>query len=118
MTEQELEKIKYPLGRFKRPGEINQSQVKEWIEEIETLPKKFRNTVENLPDAKLETSYREGGWTLRQITHHVPDSHLNSYIRFKLAMSENNPTIKPYDENVWAEHYDAKHAPIAISLAL
>src|SRR6266536_6127726 len=88
------------------------------IAEIRDFPPVIRSAVEGLTDDQLDTPYREGGWTVRQVVHHVPDSHANSYIRFKLALTEHEPTIKPYDESVWAELVDAKTSPIEPSLNL
>jgi hypothetical protein len=88
------------------------------IEDIAATPQRMRKAVEGMTEQQLNTPYREGGWTVRQVVHHVPDSHMNSYIRFKLALTEREPTIKPYDEAAWAELIDAKNAPIETSLQL
>jgi hypothetical protein len=88
------------------------------MDEIEQAPARLRAVVAGLSDAQLDTPYRPVGWTVRQVVHHVPDSHLNSYVRFRLALTEKEPTIKPYDESRWAELTDARTAPIEISLAL
>jgi hypothetical protein len=88
------------------------------IEDIAATPERMRKAVEGMKEQQLNTPYREGGWTVRQVVHHVPDSHMNSYIRFKLALTEHEPTIKPYDEAQWAELIDAKDAPIETSLQL
>ena len=110
--------LRYPVGRFKAPTEITSAQRQEWIAEIQALPGKLRDTIEPLRDAQLDTPYRPGGWTVRQVVHHLADSHLNSYVRFRLALTEDNPTIKPYAEAKWAELPDAKTAPAAVSLEL
>ena len=85
---------------------------------IDTLPSQLRMEVENLSEQQLDTPYRFGGWTIRQVVHHIPDSHINSYVRFKLALTENNPTIKTYEEHLWAELKDSLETPINISLTL
>jgi uncharacterized damage-inducible protein DinB len=112
------EDLRYPVGRFKREGAATYAQREHWIQEIEQAPARLRAAVDGLSDARLDTPYREGGWTIRQVVHHLPDSHMNAYVRFRLALTEDNPTIKPYDQSRWAELEDAKRAPIAPSLAL
>ncbi|BAU26050.1 DinB family protein [Aneurinibacillus soli] len=109
--------VKFPIGQFRCDEEISFTQVNKWIEEICVLPTELHNIVEGLGDVQLDTPYRDGGWTIRQVVHHVADSHMNAYIRFKLALTENRPTIKPYDEGLWAELSDSK-LPVAISLKL
>ena len=118
MIATEIENQKYPIGNFFAPAEYSGKLIDEWIRTIEELPKKLREEVRNLNDEQLDTPYREGGWTVRQVIHHLPDSHLNAYIRFKLAMTEDLPTIKPYLEKRWAELEESKHAPAEVSLAL
>ena len=118
MITTEIENQKYPIGKFSAPLEYSGKLIDEWIRTIEELPKKLREEVRNLNDEQLDTPYREGGWTVRQVIHHLPDSHLNAYIRFKLAVTEDLPTIKPYLEKRWAELEDAKQAPAEVSLAL
>ena len=113
----ELDNLRYPVGRF-TPVENTANMRAENIRAIDLLPKRLCAAVAGLNDAKLDTPYRDGGWTVRQVVHHVPDSHLNSYVRFKLALTENEPTIRPYMENLWAELPEAKSAPIEPSLAL
>ncbi len=113
-----LNQLKYPIGKFSLPAAISPEDIRQWIAEIEMLPGLLRNAVEPLNDAQLNTPYRPQGWTVRQVVHHLPDSHLNSYIRFKLALTEDNPVIKPYREEQWAELPDGKTAPIAVSLVL
>ena len=109
---------RYPIGKFEWKGALNQEQRKQCIAEIEKTPADFRTAVRGLSDQQLDTPYREGGWTVRQLVHHVPDSHLNSYVRFKLALTEEEPTIKPYDEKLWAQLPDSLATPVEISLAL
>ena len=110
--------LQYPIGRFAWSGPNSESDRKRYIEEIERAPERLRAAVAGLSDAQVDTPYRPGGWTVRQVVHHVPDSHLNSYVRFRLALTEKEPTIKPYDESQWAELADARTAPIEMSLAL
>jgi hypothetical protein len=110
-------KERYPIGVFKFDGEITNNVIKSWINEIEDLPELLRNAVRDLDNEQLDTPYRSGGWTVSQVVHHLADSHMNAYVRFKLALTEENPVIKPYDEGKWAELPDYK-LPIDISLSL
>jgi hypothetical protein len=109
---------RYPIGEFTWNGPDTSEQRKEFIDNIASAPQKLRAAVAGLNETQLGTPYRDGGWTVRQVVHHLPDSHINSYIRFKFALTEHEPTIKPYDEAVWAELIDAKTAPIEHSLSL
>ena len=108
--------LQYPIGRFEWRGPNSDADRQRYLDEIEQAPARMRVAVARLSDSQLDTPYRPGGWTVRQVVHHVPDSHLNSYVRFRLALTEENPTIKPYDESRWAELTDARTAPIEISL--
>lgn len=108
---------RYPIGKFEFTGKISTAQREQWIREIETQPARMRQAVEGLSEDQLNLPYREGGWTLRQVVHHVADSHINAYTRFKLALTEDNPTIRPYFEDRWAELPDSM-ADIGVSLAL
>jgi hypothetical protein len=110
--------LRYPVGRYQPPEFITAAQRLLWIRQIEDLPASLNQAVTGLSDMQLDTPYRPAGWTVRQLVHHLPDSHLNSYSRFRLALTESSPIIKPYDEAAWAELPDAKGAPIAPSLAL
>jgi hypothetical protein len=110
--------LRYPIGEFKFEGPITDEQRQALINQIEEAPAKLRSAVAGLTEEQLNTPYRPGGWTVRQVVHHVPDSHLNSYMRFKLAMTEEEPTIRTYYEDRWAELDDARNAPIDISLNL
>src|ERR1044071_2540941 len=101
MLTAEFETLKYPVGKFVRLEEYTAQKIGEWIQTLETLPSRLRESVRNLNDQQLDTPYREGGWTIRQVVHHLADSHINSYVRFKLALTEDNPTIKPYHEDRW-----------------
>lgn len=113
-----LDQLRYPTGKFKAAESYTPDTINGYISTIESFPDALKKAVQNLNDAQLDTPYREGGWTIRQVVHHVADSHLNAYIRFKLALTEDNPTIKPYKEGLWAELEEAKHAPIELSLPL
>jgi len=112
-----LETLKYPIGRFKVPRGITPTFIEVAIQEIETLPKQITTAVAGLSENQLDTPYREGGWSIRQVVHHLADSHINSYIRFKWTLTEDMPTIKAYDENTWADLADYD-APVEISIAL
>jgi len=113
-----MEDLQYPVGKFNPKPAISANERRAMIREIEEAPAHLRRAVEGLDEAQLDTPYRPGGWTVRQVVHHLPDSHLNSYIRFKLAVTEIHPTIKPYEQQLWAELPEAKTAPIEISLRL
>jgi hypothetical protein len=110
--------IRYPIGKFTWSGSNAPAERAAAIDAIAAAPEKMRQAVSGLDEAQLDTPYREGGWTIRQVVHHVPDSHVNSYIRFKLALTEHEPTVKPYDEALWANLIDARTAPIEPSLSL
>lgn len=114
----ELEHLKYPIGKFHSQPEYSQAEVKTNIQIISALPSKFINLLGNWDSEKLNTPYRPEGWTVRQLVHHVADSHINAYTRCRLALTEDNPVIKPYEEQLWAELPDAKTAPIELSLQL
>jgi uncharacterized damage-inducible protein DinB len=109
---------RYPIGKFEMPKEVTPPRRQQAIDEIAATPAKLRAAVKGLSDAQLDTAYREGGWTVRQVVHHVPDSHMNAYIRLRLALTEDKPTIRPYEEARWAELADAKTAPLAVSQTL
>ena len=109
--------LRYPIGPFVAPETIAPAQVQAWIDDIAALPADLRRTVAPLDDARLDTAYRPGGWTVRQVVHHLPDSHMNSLVRFKWALTEDRPIIKAYDENGWAALPDCR-GPIASSLDL
>lgn len=113
-----MQDLKYPIGKFNPPSEINAEQIQEWLRDFIDLPfEVLKVAVAIEQEGKLETPYRPAGWTARQVIHHLADSHVNSYIRFKLALTEDNPTICPYDEAAWAELPDSK-LPIILSLNL
>ena len=109
--------LRYPIGKFQRPEEVTPDERERLVEEIEAAPAALSAAVAGLTESQLDTAYRPGGWTVRQVVHHVPDSHMNSYIRFKLALTENEPIIKPYEEQLWAELADSR-LPIEVSLTL
>jgi hypothetical protein len=113
-----MENLKFPIGPFSFPAPGTAQQRQTWIAEIAEAPAKFRAAAAGLNEDQINTPYRDGGWTVRQVIHHVPDSHMNAHIRFKLALTENEPTIKPYDEAACAELADTRDTPIEISLAL
>ena len=113
-----LDDLRYPIGRFSPPASTVADIRAAHIETLRLLPEKLAAAVNGLNDAQLDTPYREGGWTVRQLVHHVADSHANSYVRFKLALTEDWPTIKPYDEAAWAGLADSQILPVDISLTL
>ncbi len=110
--------LRYPLGRFQMKEQITEQEREKFIEEIASTPARLRAAVAGLSSEQLDTPYRPEGWTLRQVVHHLPDSHLNSYCRFKLALTEDEPLIKPYDEAAWAELKDSFDTPVEVSLSL
>jgi len=112
----DLETLRYPLGKFSAPPALAHGDIERWIHTLEVLPQQMRDAVKGLNDEQLDTQYRDGGWTIRQVVHHVPDSHMNAYFRFKLALTEDNPTIRPYLEDRWAQLPDSKSAPVDVSL--
>jgi hypothetical protein len=112
-----MNNLSYPIGKYiEQP--FSEPQLKEWLLDIETLPKALEYAITNLDAAHLEEPYRPGGWNSRQVVHHVADSHINAFIRIKLALTEDNPTIKPYDQDAWVLLSDAQNVPINVSLTL
>jgi DinB superfamily len=109
--------LKYPIGKYE-PKDFSKNQLQQWLTDIKFLPQMVENAILNLDEAQLQTQYREGGWTVHQLIHHIADSHMNAYIRFKLGVTENNPTIKPYDEAAWALLNDTATLPVNISITL
>jgi uncharacterized damage-inducible protein DinB len=109
---------RYPVGKYEPEAAPDASTLRAWIDQVAAAPEVLRSAVRGLGDAQLDTPYREGGWTLRQVAHHVPDSHLNAYVRFKLALTEDVPLIKTYDESRWAELPDARSGAVEVSLVL
>ena len=110
--------LRYPVGKFRFPDAVSREERSTFVEQIAEAPLRLRSAVAGLSDSQLDTPYRPGGWTVRQVVHHVPDSHLNSYTRFRLALTEDEPTVKPYQEDRWAELPDARSAPVEVSLRL
>ena len=108
---------KYPTGKYE-PQPFSEEQKQQWLNDIKFLPQALENAIINLDEAQLQTPYRDGGWTVHQLVHHVADSHMNAYIRFKLGLTEDNPTIKTYEEKLWAQLDDVKNLPVNISLTL
>lgn len=113
-----MDDLRYPIGKFTFTENLSDKEREQRIAAITEAPVNLRTAVSGLTDEQLETPYRPGGWTVRQVVHHVFDSHLNSYTRFRLALTEDEPLIKPYDEAAWAELIDAKTAPVEVSLTL
>ncbi len=110
--------LRYPVGKFKFPETVSAEDRQKFIEQIAETPARLRAAVSGLTGEQLDAPYRPGGWTVRQVVHHVPDSHMHSYARFRLALTEDEPTIKSYKEDRWAELLDARTGPVDVSLAL
>ncbi|MBA2874759.1 YfiT family bacillithiol transferase [Thermaerobacillus caldiproteolyticus] len=113
-----MEHIRYPIGKFEKPTSFREEDVKQWISDIRMLPKQLREAVSGLNDEQLNTPYREGGWTVAQVVHHLADANMNAFIRTKLIVTEELPTVKPFEENDWAETAEARAFPIESSLKL
>jgi len=110
--------LRYPIGPYETKTLLTPAERAEAIAQLAELPKRMRDAVGGLSGGQLDTPYRPGGWTVRQLAHHVPDSHMNAYIRLKLALTEDEPTIKPYDEAAWANLADSRDTPVEVSVAL
>jgi hypothetical protein len=110
--------LRYPIGNYEAKAALTPAERDEAIAQIAEAPKRMRDAVGGLSGGQLDTPYRPGGWTVRQVAHHVPDSHMNAYTRLKLALTEIEPTIKPYEEQLWAELPDSLHTPVEVSLSL
>ncbi len=110
--------LRYPIGKFHFDGPLTEEQKQTSLDDVASTPARLRAAVKGLSEAQLDTPYRPGGWSVRQVVHHVPDSHLNAYVRFKLALTEDDPTIKPYAEDRWAELADTKLTPVDVSLTM
>jgi len=117
-TLQSLETLQYPIGRFDWNGKLSKGDRSKWIRIIAATPSALRDAIAGLDEEQLDVPYREGGWTIRQVVHHYADDHLNSYVRFKLALTEQAPLIKGYAQTLWAELPDARSGPISPSLQL
>ena len=113
-----MEELKYPIGHYQKPAAFTKEILQSAISVIEQFPKKIKQEIEHLTDEQLDTPYRPGGWTIRQVVHHCADSHMNGFIRLKLALTESTPTIKPYAEALWAELHDTKKLPVSSSLLI
>ena len=118
MTDQSLQNLRYPIGKFSRPAHYSTEFINECIATIEALPQQLKAVVEPLTDEQLNTPYRPEGWTVKQLIHHIADSHLNSYVRFKWTLTEDSPMIKAYDEKRWAELSDSEQTPVSVSLSM
>lgn len=112
-----MDQLKFPIGEYVEQP-FSEKQLKEWLLHIKNLPLHLEHSITNLDEAQLEMPYRPGGWTVRELVHHVADSHMNAYMRFKLGLTEDNPTIKPYDQEKWAQLPDTKNAPVNVSTTL
>ncbi len=113
----DLEKLRYPIGQFNTPEIFSDALIEGWIKDIEYFPNNLKKEVDHLSDNQLDTAYRPNGWTVRQVVNHCADSHINAMVRFKLTLTEDKPTVKPYIEQLWAELEDSKNMPIAPALA-
>ena len=109
--------LRYPVGKYE-PQPFSSRQKESWLQDIKFLPQLVENAVLNLDKVQIHTPYREGGWTVQQLIHHIADSHINAYCRFKLGLTEDQPTIRPYEEKLWAELDDVKDLPVNISITL
>jgi DinB superfamily len=110
--------LRYPIGKFKFDGPLTEDQKQKFLDDIAHAPAHVRAAVKGLSEQQLDTPYRPEGWTVRQVVHHVPDSHFNAYARFKLALTEEEPTIKPYFEDRWAQLADTQATPVEVSLTM
>jgi hypothetical protein len=110
--------LRYPIGKFRFPEAVSVDDRRKFVAQIAETPAALRAAIGGLSDPQLDTPYRPEGWTVRQVIHHVPDSHLNSYTRYKLALTEDEPTVKPYAEDRWAELADGRSGPVEVSLRL
>lgn len=110
--------LRYPIGKYAFPAEVSPAQAAQWLKEMEELPGALRKAVAGLSDQQLDTPYREGGWTVRQVVHHLADAHLNNYVRVRLALTEETPAPKSWEEQLWAELPDARMGPVEVSLQL
>jgi hypothetical protein len=110
--------LQYPIGQLETPALITETIRGQWIEEVDLAPRQLKEAIHGLSSTQLDTPYRPGGWTVRQVIHHLPDSHMNAYIRMKLALTEEVPAITTYEEHIWAELYDTYHTPVEVSIRL
>lgn len=117
-AQQKMQNLKYPIGEYIYPENVDEAQIKSWINSLENFPQQLIEVTSKLSEEQLAVHYRPGGWTARQVIHHVADSHINAYTRVKLALTEDNPIVRPYNEEVWAELPEAKDGDIEISIAI
>ncbi len=117
-TMQDLENLKYPIGEYAFPANIDEKQIGLWIDSLADFPQELIKVTSKLSESQLAVRYRPGGWTVRQVIHHVADSHINAYTRVKLTLTEENPIVRPYDEEIWAELPEAKDGDIEMSIAI
>lgn len=115
---EEFEKLKYPIGQFEKPESISQNMIALWVNDISLFPLKMKQCLKEATSVQLSWKYRPEGWTIKQLVHHCADSHMNAFIRFKLALTEDSPTIKPYDEDQWANLADGNMDDVQVSLNL
>lgn len=118
ISAEELEVLKYPTGRYQRPEEYTEAAFKKWLSTLSAVPQWLDVCIENLDEHQLNTPYRPGGWTVAQVVHHLADSHMHAYVRLKWALTEDNPTIKAYRENLWVQTADVATLPINLSITL
>lgn len=116
--ENNIEQLKYPIGQYQKPETTSPELQKEWITALKGLPKWMDACIENLDEDQLKVPYREGGWNIMQVVHHLADSHMNAYIRLKLALTEDKPIVKPYNEKAWAELPDNNSVPVNVSVTM
>jgi hypothetical protein len=112
-----IDELRYPIGKY-APQTFSNEQKNKWLADLKYFPNEIELAIQNLDEPQLNTAYREAGWTVKQLVHHIADSHINAYVRFKLALTEENPTIKSYEENDWAQLADVSIVPINVSLTL
>jgi len=113
-----IETLKYPIGKFQRPADLSPDRVAEWVNDIEQLPQQLRASIAGFSEEQINTPYRPEGWTVRQLIHHIADSHMNSYIRYRWTLTEDNPTIKAYHQSAWGDLPDCKSEPVEVSLSI
>ncbi len=114
----EIDRLKFPVGKHLLPTDFSQEERFKWIQTIDALPNRLVRITKDLTKEALQYTYRPAGWSIQQVVHHLADSHMNSFIRFKLSLTEDTPTIKPYNESKWAEMHDYKEVPIEFSLSI
>ncbi len=114
----DLEKLKYPIGRFVKPTEITIQDLEAWTDTLRKFPAKLQKVLEEIPENRLDKPYRPGGWTIRQLVNHLADSHVNSYVRFKWTLTEDVPVIKTYDQEAWAELPDGRSGSVGASIQI